>query len=254
MRIHAVSDVHVDYDINAQWVTQLSTREFQDDVLILAGDLSDSLSKLERALEGFARRFKQVLFLPGNHDLWVHRDTAPIDSFQKLEAIREVAARCGVSMSAYHHGTLSIVPLWSWYDDSFGAADESLRQVWMDFRACRWPEGWTLQDVAAAFFAMNREVRRPETRTLISFSHFLPRLDVMPAGAPLQVQQLYPVFGSTRLEAAVRALEADIHVYGHSHLNRQVSLSGTLYINNAFGYPRETRIAAKALTCIHESA
>jgi hypothetical protein len=40
-------------------------------------------------------------------------------------------------------------------------------------------------------------------------------------------------------------------VYGHSHVNRDVAIDGVTYINNAFGYPRETRITAKALRCVH---
>jgi hypothetical protein len=32
----------------------------------------------------------------------------------------------------------------------------------------------------------------------------------------------------------------------------QVKKDGILYLNNAFGYPDETRIAAKRLVCIHE--
>ena len=42
----------------------------------------------------------------------------------------------------------------------------------------------------------------------------------------------------------IRKLDAALHVYGHSHLNRRVTLGRTTYVNNAFGYPYETRIAA----------
>ena len=36
-----------------------------------------------------------------------------------------------------------------------------------------------------------------------------------------------------------------------SYVNRQVVVDGVTYINNAFGYPHEKRIAAKHLICIH---
>jgi predicted phosphodiesterase len=60
--------------------------------------------------------------------------------------------------------------------------------------------------------------------------------------------------GADILERQLRRLGASIHVYGHSHLNRRVTLAGVEYINNAFGYPSETRIAAKRLLCIHDGA
>jgi len=47
-----------------------------------------------------------------------------------------------------------------------------------------------------------------------------------------------------------RDLLTAIRVYGHSHVNRRVPIEGVCYINNAFGYPGETRITAKQLLCI----
>jgi len=253
MRVLATSDVHVDYAVNAQWVESLSLVDYQNDVLILAGDITDSLLKLERCFGMLARRFMKVLFVPGNHDLWVARDKNLHDSFQKLEEVRRVASQCDVSMAPFHRGTLSIIPLMSWYDFSFGQPTQELKQMWADFRACRWPDGMDTADVAARFQAMNHYQRRSDHETIISFSHFLPRIDVMPETLPHRVKLLFPILGTRRLEQEVRRLRSTIHVYGHSHLNRRVQLDGTLYVNNAFAYPQETSIAAKALTCIHET-
>lgn len=52
--------------------------------MILAGDVSDSLSLLGWCLELLARRFKKVLFVPGSHELWTFRDRPRIDSFAKV--------------------------------------------------------------------------------------------------------------------------------------------------------------------------
>jgi hypothetical protein len=84
---------------------------------------------------------------------------------------------------------------------------------------------------------------------VISFSHFLPRIDVMPSG--LHDRTLYPVLGTTRLEQQLRRLRPAVHVYGHSHLNRDVMLEDVRYINNAFGYPHEGHFTTKRLKCVH---
>ncbi|MEY4562247.1 MAG: hypothetical protein RLZZ618_1524 [Pseudomonadota bacterium] len=252
MRIFAVSDVHVDYDVNARWVEGLSLADYQDDVLILAGDISDSIPLLSRCLSHMVRRFRQVLFVPGNHDLWVVRDQSAPDSFAKFDLVMHTARECGASTHPFHHGSLSIVPLMSWYDYSFAQPTAELRRNWMDYRACKWPGLETNPEVTTRFLGMNHHVRRSIDDTIISFSHFLPRVDVMPVGLPDAVRALFPVMGSARLDVQVRQLGSAIHVYGHSHLNRRLLLDGTLYVNNAFAYPRETRIAAKALACIHE--
>src|SRR5882672_3949732 len=74
MRVFALSDLHIDYQVNAKWVADISAFDYRDDVLILAGDVTDKLRLLEWCLSTLARRFRKVLFVPGNHDLWVVRE------------------------------------------------------------------------------------------------------------------------------------------------------------------------------------
>lgn len=252
MRVFAVSDIHIDYPANAKWVADLSAVDYQDDVLILAGDLTDTLQLLEWGLSTLAKRFKKVLFVPGNHELWVIRDDREKSSLQKFDDVCKVAEASGASMKPYQSQGVSIHPLLAWYDYSFGAPSEELKSKWMDYRACRWPAGYTESDVAAYFAACNDRQGRVTGDTVITYSHFLPRIDLMPDYIPSVHRFLYPVLGCTQLEGQLRRLAPSIHVYGHSHVNRQVTIDGVSYINNAFGYPSETWIASKDLLCIHE--
>jgi predicted phosphodiesterase len=251
MRVFALSDIHIDYQANADWVAKLSTAEYRDDVLILAGDVTDTLSKLEWCLKTLVKRFRKVLFVPGNHDLWVIRDQPLKSSLQKFDEVVAAVESSGGSMETFRHRDVTIVPILTWYDYSFGEPSEELRSVWMDYRACRWPGGFTVQDVAAHFTALNKNGTPPEGK-VITYSHFVPRLDLMPSFAPCSARLLYPILGSTALDRQLRALNSSIHVYGHSHVNRHMTIDGVTYINNAFGYPHETFIASKRLVCIHE--
>lgn len=251
MKVFAVSDIHVDYEANAQWIADLSAVDYRDDVLILAGDVSDSEQRLRASLRTLTNKFRQVLYVPGNHDLWV-RNQPGRSSLDKFRELSTLVSDSGASMRTFHHGSLSIVPLQGWYDYSFGEPSEELLERWMDFRACRWPDAMQVRDVAEHFCAMNRSELAVRNDTLISFSHFLPRIDLMPRFIPRDKQFLYPILGTELLERQIRELRPSTHVYGHSHVNRRVTLDGISYINNAFGYPNETRIAAKQLLCIHE--
>ena len=252
MRIFAVSDIHVDYDANATWISDLSVADYQDDVLILAGDVTDTRRLLEWTLGTLAKRFRKVLFVPGNHDLWVIREDSGKNSLQKFDEVCAVVESAGASMQPFRANGLSIIPLLSWYDYSFGEPGEELRSMWMDYRACRWPDGYTENDVAAHFAKLNDGHAGRNGDKVITYSHFLPRIDVMPEFIPAAARLLYPILGSTKVENQLRALGASIHVYGHSHVNRHVKLDGVTYVNNAFGYPSETRITSKRLMCIHE--
>ena len=251
-RIFATSDIHLDYDANLKWLSQLSMADYTDDVLLLAGDVSDRMAVLEQCFKDLEKRFAKVLYVPGNHDLWVVRQKNVRHSLDKFQWVRKLAADNGVSTEAFHAPGVSIVPLLGWYDDSFGVPSAELREVWADYRACRWPDGLEPRDLAAYFTAENDLTAPAPGQSIISFSHFMPRIDLMPDYIPPQHRLVYPVLGSTLIERQVRQLGSQLHVYGHSHVNRHVEREGVTYINNALAYPSETRISARALKCVFE--
>ncbi|GLQ90048.1 metallophosphoesterase [Dyella flagellata] len=252
MRVFAISDLHLDYAANREWLQQLPLHEYNDDVLILAGDVSDRLTHLEEAFKALSRRFSTVLFVPGNHDLWINRDRMR-DSFEKLQTVRSVAQELGLRMDIFRQGELAIVPLQGWYDYSFGAADDYLKAAWADYRNCQWP-GYDEAAVTKFFTGQNPTLSSPallDARQIISFSHFLPRIDLMPDRIPDKHRKIYPVLGTTVLESQLRQLGSSVHVYGHSHVNRQVRIDGVNYVNNAFGYPSEAHFTRRQLVQVY---
>ncbi len=250
MKIHAISDIHIDFDRNARAMEQISEFDFQDDILILAGDISSHLRLIEKGFSILMRRFKQIVYVPGNHDLWVDQENCS-DSMEKYRYICSLTVSSNIAMEAYQTGTLSIVPLLGWYDYSFGMPDEKMKHIWMDYHECIWPAGFDAPAITEYFLSQNK-MDVPENNTVISFSHFLPRIDLMPSYIPEQYRYLYPVLGSRRIDDQIRKMGSEIHVYGHTHVNRDIKIDGIRYINNAFGYPGEERITIRALRCIHE--
>jgi len=253
VRVFAVSDIHIDYPENRRWLSSLSRDEYRQDVLILAGDVSDDPGLLAEAFEMTAGRFATVLFVPGNHDLWV-RGNGHGDSLARLAYIRQLAAETGIVMEPVQFDSLTIIPLFSWYDFSFGAPTPELRRAWLDFSACKWPAGFDETAITRHFLAMNEPFLHLTNDTVITFSHFLPRIDLMPLIIPPHKRGVYPVLGTPRLEQQIRRLGAAIHIYGHSHINMRNFKDNTVYINNAFGYPHEERGVAKQLICVWEQS
>lgn len=251
MKIYAISDIHIDYKANKEWMLNLSSADYQNDILILAGDITDNLEMLELCFRTFADRFHKVLYVPGNHDLWVVRD--PINcSFEKFDQICALTEKCGVSMKVYESEAVAIVPLLSWYDFSFGEPSKKIMEAWSDFHTCKWPQGMDMDAVTQHFLKLNEPVLDVKHKNLITFSHFLPRIDVMPGYIPSALRYVYPVLGTSALDLQVRKLMPKIHVYGHSHVNRRTTIAGIRYINNAYGYPSEKRITKKRLISICE--
>jgi len=255
MRVFAISDLHLDYAANREWLQQLPRHEYNDDVLILAGDVSDRLTLLEDAFNALTERFAAVLFVPGNHDLWVNRESLQ-HSFEKLDAVLAATRTHGVRTDIYRRGELAIVPLLGWYDYSFGAADDYLKAAWADYRNCRWP-GHDETSLTQFFTAQNPTPSSSVlhgARQVVTFSHFLPRIDLMPQRIPDKHRKIYPVLGTSVLESQLRALGSSVHVYGHSHVNRRVTIDGVTYINNAFGYPSEAHFTGRQLVVAYPDA
>ena len=90
MRVFGISDLHVDYPENYNWVKSLSREDFRDDVLVLAGDISDRVPFFKKTLSLLAGKFRKVAFIPGNHDIWVNRNGIS-DSVKKFRIIEKIA-------------------------------------------------------------------------------------------------------------------------------------------------------------------
>jgi len=251
LRLFALSDIHVDYPVNAQWIADLSRYDFTEDAIILAGDVSHEKSRVETTLDNLCTRFAHVLFIPGNHDIWITKQET-MSSIEKYAEVCQLAREIGAHTTPLKLGDLSIVPLHSWYDYSFGQPCERIKEAWTDFVACQWPDAMDNTQITDYFLKMNVPNLSISNKEVITFSHFLPRIDVMPSFIPKAKQFLYPVLGTAKLDKHVRQLKPSMHVYGHSHVNRHIDIDGITYINNAFAYPGETRIAAKKLRCIRE--
>jgi predicted phosphodiesterase len=253
VRVFAISDVHTDYPENLQLLAEVA--RYPHDVLILAGDVSDKLSVLRQTFCLLLERFRCVFFVPGNHELWVRKGEYP-DSLQKFHEILGLCASLGVHTQPQCMGGVCIVPLFSWYTRPEEGSDSLFRErpleepgttLWTDDYLIKWPEGFR----PARFF---RDLNEPRVSAAyeasrISFSHFMPRSDLMFTTAE-EPQPLQPdpharhfnfsrVAGSTLIEEQIRKLDSRVHVYGHQHRNRCRCYQGIWYVSNCLGYRDE---------------
>lgn len=64
-RVVAVSDIHVDHPANMKYVEDWAEDQYRDDALLLAGDVTDNLIKLETTLTSLKKKFAAVFYVPG---------------------------------------------------------------------------------------------------------------------------------------------------------------------------------------------
>lgn len=241
MRIFAFSDLHSDFAENRLLLQRLSSVRYLEDTVVVAGDIADDLKVIDWTLRVLRSKFGKVFYVPGNHELWV-RNT-PGNSIEKFHQILSLCDRIGIFTRPAQAGETWIVPLFSWYDASFDddntAHDESL-EGWADFYFCKWPD--EIQSISEYFLEMNVPNIRGYNGTVITFSHFLPRRELLPPTSSLRFRGLPMVAGAPALDQQIRALNASVHVFGHSHINCDQVIDGVRYVHNALGYPRKERI------------
>jgi len=259
MRVWAVSDLHVDFRENQEWIRNVSQFDYRDDVLLIAGDVSHHLELVEAVFDALNEKFAHLFFVPGNHDLWV-RAPETSDSIAKFHQLMDLCRSCKVITQPCLMGDVWVAPLMSWYrfpehgNDSLfvekQGEDPSLR-MWSDNVLTKWPID--ADAVVDYFLNLNTPYLSdvPNDVPVISFSHFLPRQELI-FSTVAERQQVRPgardphpgfnfsrVAGSSSLDDQIRAVGARLHVYGHQHRNRNRLIDGVRYISHCLGYRRE---------------
>jgi len=191
---------------------------------------------------------------------------------------KPVRLHCNLENSA--PADVLIVPLLSFYCSEWDKepdmpwTPEQDVQAWMDFKAIRWPQeiidqvircegrfcfgkDGTSKTLSEIFAAINEPwleevmaLRNSCTAApiVISYSHYLPRQELFPPKRFLVDAKLHKVSGSVELEAQVRRLEPDVHIFGHTHLTVDFVIDDQRYLQWALGSPSEQRAMTKAVS------
>lgn len=271
MRLFAWSDLHVDFPANHELLVGLSNADFRYDALLVAGDVSSDPEKLMHTLRLLRRRFREVAFVPGNHDLWVPSGST-LSSLDKLHDLHAACLGEGIRVEPFEVDAggrpVRVVPLRSWYlkpEEGDGSLflekpgeDPTLR-AWMDNYRIKWKHLPTGVSAAEHILSLNHlpppataVFPAPASPVTITFSHFLPRVElVFSDWAAFQEDgrtsghDRAPEFNFTRvagcrqLDELLRRLGSSIHVYGHQHRNRDRVIDGVRYVSHCLGYPNE---------------
>ncbi len=252
----AVSDLHVSYPENRAYVEQLRPSSAAD-WLLVAGDVSERIADLAEVLELLAGRFAQVVWVPGNHELWSSGSGEDaLRGVARYEQLVEVCRGLGVltpedpfALWPGPDGPVRIAPLFLLYDYSFHppgtrTKEEGLAYAYRTGVVCNdefrlhpdpYPqrEDWCRERVA---LTLRRLEACDPTEPLVLVNHYPLVRD------PTRVLY-YPEFAQWCGTEAT----ADWHlrfpvaamVYGHLHIPRTTWHDGVRFEEVSLGYPRE---------------
>jgi 3',5'-cyclic AMP phosphodiesterase CpdA len=257
-KLLAISDLHVAYPENREIVERLRP-ESDGDWLLVAGDVAERADDVEWALGTLRERFSTVVWAPGNHELWTHRqDPNQLRGEERYEYLVEACRRLGVLTPEDPYpiwtgagGPILVAPLFLLYDYTFrpdGTAtkEEALARAHEVGVVCTdemvlHPDPYPSRDAwcraRVEMTARRLAARDPDVPTVL-VNHFpLVR-------EPTRILR-YPEFA----QWCGTELTADWHVrfnavavvYGHLHIPRTTWYDGVRFEEVSVGYPREWR-------------
>jgi hypothetical protein len=254
----AISDLHVGYAENREIVAGLRPAS-DEDWLIVAGDVAETVADIRWVLQTLADRFRRVLWVPGNHELWTHpRDEITLRGVARYEYLVALCRELGVTCPEDPYpvwegpgGPVAVAPLFLLYDYSFLPAGCATKEEGLAYArgtgiVCNderllhpdpYPtrEAWCRARVAET---ERRLAELPDGLPTVLVNHYpLDR-------HPMEVLW-YPEFAmwcGTRATADWhRRFRVETMVYGHLHIPRTTWLDGVRFEEVSVGYPREWR-------------
>ena len=252
VKLYAIADLHLASGQNRAALRGLPAHPH--DWLIVAGDVCEGLALFEEAMAFLAGRFARVVWVPGNHELWLGERSAEGGSPRKYAALVDAARRLGVVTpeDAYPVWPATgdvIVPLCTLYDYSFRPAEVPLSEVlrWaaetrnvcadehlISARPMSGMVEWCARRCAETEGRIRREVP-PGAGTILA-GHFPLRRDLVRIP---RIPRFTPWCGTVLTEDWHTRFRARVVVSGHLHTRRTDFRDGVRFEEVSLGYPRQ---------------
>jgi len=129
------------------------------------------------------------------------------------------------------------------HDDSVAAYMDQLNDIrWAD------PLNWSTKTLQMDF---ERMLKAPNSKDIeiVSFSHFLSRLELLPERRYLYYPELAKAVGSNALGQRVARIRPVMHVFGHTHFGWDQTIEGIRYVSAPLGMPAERRMRMSTVAC-----
>ncbi|RYF57683.1 MAG: metallophosphoesterase [Cytophagaceae bacterium] len=240
MIIQYASDLHLEFPANAAHLLA-NPIEPVGDVLILAGDITSlSYYKSRRQEKTFfrtlANQFRQVYYIPGNHEFYRSLDARLVDQpFQ--EALHPNVFLLNNVACTYGGVRFLFSTLWSHIDQEneyhvgSGMADFQL----INYHGKRLHPAVYSRDLHGPSLAfLQSELAKPTTIPTVVVTHHLPSLQcVHPRHVGSSLEQGF----ANDLDKLILDSQPDYWIYGHSHANRPpIQVGKTQLVSNMLGY------------------
>ncbi|KMJ47042.1 metallophosphoesterase [Xenorhabdus khoisanae] len=253
----AISDLHVSHATNRAIVESFRPST-PDDWLLLAGDIAEQESDFTWAISMLSQRFAQVIWTPGNHELWcTPRDQLKLPGVLRYEHLVNICRQHNVltpedEFRHYRMGdgtTVTIAPIFTLYDYSFRNIDDyTAEQAIERARRC----GVISSD---EFFLKTYPHKNIIDWCRERIQYTEKRLNAIPDGENIVLISHFPLLrkpleslrntefsiwcGSEKTHQWASRKGVRMVVYGHLHIPNLEYIQDVAHLEVSLGYPRE---------------
>ncbi len=232
MKLQIMSDLHLEMhaDGGAELIRGLDPTSV--DVLVLAGDITMAryYEDLESVFRPLARKYRHILYVPGNHEYYKSSPGQVTRNLAKLaKAVPEVVipqnGTVVIAGQRFIAGTM-------WFRTD--PAAEHAKRVMHDFSLIKDFEPWVYQQNAA----FEKVVASRLKATDVVLTHHLP--------APLSTPERFArsavnAFFVCDMTSYISERQPKLWIHGHTHDRCDYILGKTRIVANPLGYPSEPR-------------
>ncbi|MGW0179818.1 metallophosphoesterase family protein [Nocardia sp. NPDC003345] len=260
-KLMAVSDIHVGHQGNKPVVEDIHP-DSPEDWLIVAGDVAERSDDIRWALKLLRERFANVIWVPGNHELWTtSKDPVQMHGVARYDYLVSLCRDLdvvtpedpfpvwtGAGAQAYG-GAVTLAPLFLLYDYTFrppeartkaeGLAIARDRNVVATDEFLLSPDPYLTRDAwceARLRYTRRRLDSLPERTPLVLINHF-------PLVREPTDMLWYPEFalwcGTEHTADWHTRYNTVCAVYGHLHIPRTTYYDDVRFEEVSLGYPRE---------------
>lgn len=237
MKLHIMSDLHLEHhrDQGASFIASLPERK--DTILILAGDITTLQQDwyAEKHLSGLANKYKHTFYVPGNHEFY---GSTPQHGWTNLALVAGripnfTALTAGLPVELdgkrFHGDTL-------WFPDDISTQRWHKRQL-TDFSIIKQFEPWVYLQHEDTKRKFEQKIQEGD----IVITHHMPHPgSIHPAYHGDDLNRFFLGDCSDIIAANKPAL----WVHGHTHEAFDYQAGGTRIVCNPHGYPREMKNGA----------
>lgn len=251
MKIGLISDLHIDINENYPVLeeTAKAAAEKEADVLVIAGDISETPEKTLSAMKKLRELCScPVYYVPGNHDMW--NKNCP-DA--KTEDIYQAYCEDDYCLSGKHivlekDGTkIALTGDIGWYDYSLASPEHTKEELdgmsiggrtWQDKFFNEWSAD-NQHQMTVSLNGLEEQLKACGDLPILAVTHMLPEEDFCVPVTQKDWGFFNAFLGSKAIHELYKKYPVRYAVCGHVHYRKQVDRDGIMQICPCLGYHTE---------------